>query len=112
LPDPVKIGNSGSFFKNPIISTSLCRRLKEKYVNVPVYEQPNGRFKVSAGWLIEQCGWKGKRIADYGVHVNQALVLVNYGKASGKEILDLSEAIQKSVRQTFDIDLGREVNII
>lgn len=112
LPDPVKIGNSGSFFKNPVVSEAEKNKISEKYVDVPNYIQPDGTFKVAAGWLIEQCGWKGKRIANYGVHDKQALVLVNYGGASGKEIFDLSSDIIKSVEKKFNITLEREVNII
>lgn len=112
LPDPSKIGNSGSFFKNPVVSKMVKDKILEKYIDVPNYEQSNGTFKIAAGWLIEQCGWKGKRIANYGVHDKQALVLVNYGGSTGKEIFDLSSDIIKSVENKFNITLEREVNII
>jgi len=111
LPDPNKLGNAGSFFKNPELPASHVQELKKQFANMVVYELPNGNFKVAAGWLIEHCGWKGKRIDDAGVHVNQALVLVNYGKASGNEIFDLSSSIIQSVKQKFNIELEREVNI-
>jgi UDP-N-acetylmuramate dehydrogenase len=111
LPDPNKLGNAGSFFKNPEISAKLINELKLKFPDIVVYELENGNFKVAAGWLIEKCGWKGKRNADAGVHINQALVLVNYGNAKGEEILNLSAEIIQSVKDTFNIDLEREVNI-
>lgn len=112
LPNPKIIGNSGSFFKNPLVSEELKNKILSRYPDAPNYSQPNGEFKMAAGWLIEKCGWKGKRIADYGVHVNQALVLVNYGGAKGSDIFQLSEDIIDSVNQTFGIKLEREVNII
>jgi UDP-N-acetylmuramate dehydrogenase len=112
LPDPEKIGNSGSFFKNPFISEALKNKLLEKYPEAPNYPQENGSCKMAAGWLIEQCGWKGKRIDNYGVHKNQALVIVNYGGAQGSDIFNFSEEIINSVFETFRIKLEREVNII
>lgn len=112
LPDPKEIGNSGSFFKNPVVSFSKKNELLEKYPSMPYYLQNNGTFKIAAGWLIETCGWKGKRIEDFGVHVKQALVLVNYGGATGSQIYQLSVEIIKSVQNTFGIELEREVNII
>jgi UDP-N-acetylmuramate dehydrogenase len=112
LPDPKKIGNSGSFFKNPLVTEEVKNNILAKYPDAPNYFQPNGEYKMAAGWLIEKCGWKGKRIGDYGVHVNQALVLVNYGDAKGSDIFQLSEDIIASVNQTFGIKLEREVNII
>jgi UDP-N-acetylmuramate dehydrogenase len=112
LPDPKKIGNSGSFFKNPLVSADLKNKILAKHPDAPNYSQPNGEFKMAAGWLIEKCGWKGKRIGNYGVHANQALVLVNYGGAKGIDIFQLSEDIVESVYQTFGIKLEREVNII
>jgi UDP-N-acetylmuramate dehydrogenase len=111
LPDPNKLGNAGSFFKNPEIPASLVLQLKQQFPDIVVYELSNGNYKAAAGWLIEHCGWKGKRIEDAGVHVNQALVLVNYGNATGNEIFDLSESIIQSVKQKFNIELEREVNI-
>ncbi|MBL4593909.1 MAG: UDP-N-acetylmuramate dehydrogenase [Flavobacteriales bacterium] len=112
LPDPKEIGNSGSFFKNPIVSEEQKDKILENYVDAPNYLQPDGSFKMAAGWLIEKCGWKGKRIDNYGVHKNQALVLVNYGGANGTDIFNLSEEIIKSVKETFGIELEREVNIV
>jgi len=112
LPDPKKIGNSGSFFKNPVVSEMLKNNIAKKYPNVPNYIQPNGEFKIAAGWLIEQCGWKGKVIGTYGVHKLQALVLVNYGGATGSEIFNLSAQIITSVKDKFEITLEREVNIV
>ncbi len=118
LPDPSKIGNAGSFFKNPLIPNSQFKELKEKFPDLAGHSLLNGEIKVAAGWLIEKCGpqdsvsWKGFRKGDAGCHANQALVLVNYGNASGKEIIELSEEIVKSVYNTFGIWLEREVNII
>jgi UDP-N-acetylmuramate dehydrogenase len=111
LPDPNKLGNAGSFFKNPEVSATHVKELKSKFPGIVTYELENGNYKVAAGWLIEKCGWKGKRIADAGVHVNQALVLVNYGNSKGDEILNLSSEIIKSVKDIFNIELEREVNI-
>ncbi len=111
LPDPAKIGNSGSFFKNPEINARQFSKLQKTYPQVPHYPLPAGRIKVPAGWLIEQCGWKGKRIGDAGCHAKQALVLVNHKNAKGKEILKLSEKIQASVKKKFGISLVREVNV-
>jgi UDP-N-acetylmuramate dehydrogenase len=112
LPDPLEIGNSGSFFKNPVVSLEIKNKILEQYPEVPVYPKMENAFKLAAGWLIEQCGWKGKRIENYGVHVKQALVLVNYGGAKGQDIYNLSEDIIQSVKQKFGITLEREVNII
>ena len=111
LPDPSKIGNAGSFFKNPIISLEHYRKLKEEWTGLPGYDD-DGNVKVPAGWLIEQCNWKGKRIGEVGVHKKQALVLVNYGDGKGQDILQLSTDIRHDVKEKFDIDLTPEVNII
>jgi UDP-N-acetylmuramate dehydrogenase len=112
LPDPADIGNAGSFFKNPVIDQQLFLTLSKKYPDIPAYPHEDQSVKLAAGWLIEQCGWKGYRKGDAGVHANQALVLVNYGKATGKEILGLSERINESVFKKFGVGLVREVNII
>jgi UDP-N-acetylmuramate dehydrogenase len=112
LPNPKDIGNSGSFFKNPIVSEEQKNKILETYPDAPNYIQQNGSFKMAAGWLIEKCGWKGKRIDNYGVHDKQALVLVNYGGAKGCDIYNLSEQIITSVCDTFGIVLEREVNIL
>jgi len=112
LPDPKEIGNSGSFFKNPIISTTDFRNLQKTYPDAPHYVVSKNEIKVPAGWLVEQCGFKGKRFGDAGVHNKQALVLVNYNNATGREILELSKKIQKTVLEKFKIQLEAEVNII
>ncbi len=111
LPDPAEIGNAGSFFKNPEISISEFEEVKRQYPNIPGYPTMRG-VKVAAGWLIEQAGWKGFRSGSIGVHPKQALVLVNYGGGTGKEIKDLSREIQKSVQEKFGITLLPEVNFI
>lgn len=112
LPDPKEIGNSGSFFKNPIISKDQFKKLQENFPEIPSYKAGKNEIKIPAGWLIEKVGFKGKRFGNYGVHKNQALVLVNFGSANGKDILRLSELIQKTVKRIFNIDLEAEVNII
>lgn len=112
LPNPKVLGNSGSFFKNPEIPAEQYQNLKEAYPNIPGYPAPNNQIKVAAGWLIEQCGWKGKQVGNTGSHKDQALVLVNYGNATGNEIYALALAIQKSVQEKFGITISPEVNII
>lgn len=112
LPNPKEIGNAGSFFKNPLVTEEHCNHLKKDFPTIPIYPSKNNQHKVAAGWLIEQCGWKGFRKDDYGCHSKQALVLVNYGNATGKEIFDLSTSIKESVQQKFGIELEREVNIV
>ncbi len=112
LPDPAKIGNSGSFFKNPVLTEQAYQAFEKKFPDAPVYSTEEGLFKVPAGWLIEKAGFKGMRRGDAGVHEKQALVLVNYGHARGTEILDLSSEIQKKVEDLFGIRLEAEVNIL
>ena len=112
LPNPKEIGNAGSFFKNPSVSNEKAEALKNEFPAIPNYPQNNGTTKIAAGWLIEQCGFKGKTFNNYGVHKNQALVLVNYGGAQGKDIYALSETIIDTVQQKFGILLEREVNVI
>lgn len=112
LPDPKELGNSGSFFKNPIIPKDDFERAYAQHPQMPHYTVSDTLVKVPAGWLIEQSGFKGKRFGDAGVHAKQALVLVNYGNATGQEILDLSKNIQKTVLENFGISIEAEVNII
>ena len=112
LPDPKEIGNSGSFFKNPVIAIHHFLTLKKEYPTIPSYPISDSEIKVPAGWLVEQSGFKGKRFGDAGVHNKQALVLVNYGNASGVEIYELAKKIKKEVLKKFKINLEIEVNII
>lgn len=112
LPDPSEIGNSGSFFKNPIISKAHFKKLKTLFPAIPNYPVSSTTIKIPAGWLIEKSGFKGKRFNDHGVHEKQALVLVNYGKAKGTDILKLAKLIQATVHRIFDISLETEVNIL
>ena len=112
LPDPKELGNSGSFFKNPIVLKSDFEKIHQKFPEMKYYEVSETEVKVPAGWLIEQAGFKGKRFGDAGVHKNQALVLVNYGNATGQEILAVSKEVQKTVFETFGIQIEAEVNVI
>ncbi len=112
LPDPAVIGNAGSFFKNPEVDSSVFAHLKNSFPGIVGYELQNGNFKLAAGYLIEQCGWKGKRVGNTGSHKDQALVLVNYGNATGNEIWELAMNIQKSVNDKFGVLVEPEVNII
>lgn len=112
LPDPNALGNAGSFFKNPEVPDTVFESLKYEFPGVVSYRLSDGKVKLAAGWLIEQCGWKGFRSGDAGCYDKQALVLVNYGDAQGDEIYNLSEEILKSVKQKFNVELEREVNII
>lgn len=112
LPDPSTIGNAGSFFKNPIVDKKFFQELLKKYPNVVAYPMPNGPIKLAAGWLIEQCGFKGKVVGNTGSWKNQALVLVNHGNATGQEIFNYSAQIIDNVQSTFGVSLSREVNIL
>ncbi|MBV7269977.1 UDP-N-acetylmuramate dehydrogenase [Winogradskyella luteola] len=112
LPDPKDIGNSGSFFKNPIISKDEFETLNDNFPDIPSYQISDKEVKIPAGWLIEKAGFKGKRFNDYGVHKEQALVLVNYGNAKGKDIFELAKLLQKTIKRIFNIEIETEVNII
>jgi len=112
LPDPKVIGNSGSFFKNPEVSQAFFEALQNRFPAIVFYNLPNEMVKIPAGWLIEQCGWKGKIVGNTGTYQHQALVLVNHGNATGEEVYQLSEAILQSVCDKFGIELSREVNVI
>lgn len=111
LPDPTIIGNAGSFFKNPTLTLARYQQLQKLFPEIPGYNSVNQEVKVPAGWLIEQCGWKGKRFGDVGVHTQQALVLVNYANGNGQEIFSLASNIISSVKEKFNIILTCEVNI-
>jgi UDP-N-acetylmuramate dehydrogenase len=110
LPDVKELGNAGSFFKNPEVKSEIAKKLKIGFENIPVYPAKNGMTKLAAGWLIEKAGWKGVREETVGVHERQALVLVNYGNATGQQIFDFSEKIKQSVFDKFGVELEREVN--
>ena len=112
LPNPAEIGNAGSFFKNPTVDAAKYASLKEAFPHIVAYPVADGQHKLAAGWMIEQCGWKGFREGDAGVHARQALVLVNYGNATGNEIYQLSQRVLDSVHEKFGVELEREVNII
>ena len=112
LPDPSRIGNAGSFFKNPSIPADLMDFIKKDFPSLPSYPSANGLVKIPAAWLIEQCGWKGKTFDNIGVHQHQALVLVNYGGGEGEKIWELAMNIQASVKEKFNITLQPEVNVI
>lgn len=112
LPDPAELGNSGSFFKNPTVSAEDFSRLRTQNADAPGYPLTDGRVKLAAGWLIEQAGWKGFRLGDAGVHAKQALVLVNYGSATGPEIWQLAQNIVADVREKFGVSLEPEVNLV
>jgi len=112
LPDPAELGNAGSFFKNPIVKIRVFEDLKSKFDKIPSFPASEDHIKIPAGWLIEQCGWKGKQVGNCGVHKDQALVLVNNGSATGNEMLNLAKEIQKSVFDQFGIELEMEVNVV
>ncbi|WP_413792046.1 MULTISPECIES: UDP-N-acetylmuramate dehydrogenase [unclassified Pseudomonas] len=110
LPDPAVLGNAGSFFKNPLVPAAHVAHLKLQYPDLVAYPQPEGQMKIAAGWLIERAGWKGFREGDAGVHTLQALVLVNYGNATGPQLLDLAQRIQKDIAERFQVELEMEPN--
>lgn len=112
LPDPDETGNAGSFFKNPVVAAEKYEKLLAENPELPSYPAPGGTRKLPAAWLIDHCGWKGKRLGDAGTWPNQPLVLVNYGKATGKEILDLASRIEDNVEEKFSIRLEKEVNVV
>lgn len=112
LPDPRKIGNSGSFFKNPLVTLAKAKKIRSSFSNMPSYPQGNGKTKLSAGWLIEQCGWKGKKMGGASCYKKHALILINYKNATSEDILKLSKAIQTSVLSKFKVELVPEVNFI
>lgn len=111
LPDPELLGNAGSFFTNPVVSQQQAEALRSSYPQMPAFPTADGRVKLSGGWLIEQCGWKGRALGDAAVYEKQALVLVNKGRATGEEIFRLSEEIIRSVKEKFGVTLSREVNV-
>ncbi len=112
LPDPQQLANAGSFFKNPVVTAEHAEQLQKTYPNIVSFAQADGQVKLAAGWLIEQAGWKGVRQGDAGVHAKQALVLVNYGRATGEQILALAGQIQADIQQRFAVDLEIEPNVI
>lgn len=112
LPDPAELGNAGSFFKNPLVSAELAQRLRAEHADLVAYPQADGQVKLAAGWLIERAGWKGFREGDAGVHRLQALVLVNYGAATGAQLLNLAQRIQADIAQRFVVDLEIEPNVL
>lgn len=112
LPDPDLIGNAGSFFKNPVVNPAIFERLKREYPDIPSFPAGDGKIKIPAGWLIEQAGWKGKKVGNVGTYKNQALVIVNHGGAGGEEIYRHALKIRKSVSDLFGIELVPEVNIV
>lgn len=112
LPDPKVLGNAGSFFMNPVVAREVFEALREQYPQMPFYEMSADWIKIPAGWMIDQCGWKGKSLGPAAVHDKQALVLVNRGGATGADIVALSDAVRASVRDKFGIDIHPEVNFI
>ncbi|MFG0632655.1 UDP-N-acetylmuramate dehydrogenase [Pseudomonas sp. xss_2] len=111
LPDPLELGNAGSFFKNPVVSAALTAQIRARYPSVVAYPQANGQVKLAAGWLIEQAGWKGHREGDAGVHRLQSLVLVNYGHATGVQLHELARKIQADILERFGVELEMEPNL-
>ena len=111
LPDPAVLGNAGSFFKNPVVPAELAERIRQTHPGLVAYPQPDGQMKLAAGWLIEQAGWKGFREGDAGVHALQSLVLVNYGSATGLDLLTLAQRIQADILERFGVTLEMEPNL-
>lgn len=112
LPDPKVLGNAGSFFMNPIVPRAQLEALQQQYPSMPYYDVDTDRVKIPAGWMIDRCGWKGKALGPAAVHDKQALVLVNLGGATGKDVIALSDAVRSSVREKFGIEIHPEVNFI
>jgi UDP-N-acetylmuramate dehydrogenase len=112
LPDPAELGNAGSFFKNPLVSAERAARLRAEHADLVAFAQPDGQVKLAAGWLIDRAGWKGFREGDAGVHRLQALVLVNYGAASGTQLLALARRIQADIASRFGVELEMEPNLV
>jgi len=112
LPDPAVLGNAGSFFKNPVVSGHQYHALKERFIDLVAYPQSDGSYKLAAGWLIERCGWKGKRLGAVGVHDRQALVLVNYGGAQAAELLELARQVRSAVLTHFGVELEIEPIVV
>jgi UDP-N-acetylmuramate dehydrogenase len=112
LPDPSELGNAGSFFKNPTIDIEKWKEISQTYPQAPLYPVSQGYWKISAAWMIQQCGWKGIRQGNVGTHIQQPLVIVNYGGANGKEVLNFAQKIIESVERKFGIGLEPEVNIV
>ena len=111
LPDPAEIGSAGSFFMNPVVEASVAEGLKSEYPSMPTYPAPGG-IKLSAGWLIDQCGWKQRSSATVGVYSKQALVVVNLGGATGRDVIEFARQIQASVKEKFGVEIFPEVNVI
>ena len=112
LPDPAIIGNAGSFFKNPEVRNEKYNSLKADFPDLVAYKTSGDKMKLAAGWMIEQCGWKGKISGHVGMHRQQALVLVNYGDATGKELVDHALKVRQSVKEKFGVELEMEVNVV
>lgn len=112
LPDPAKVGNAGSFFKNPVVSEDLFQKIKSEYPDIASFQSESGKIKISAGWLIEKSGWKGKRVGDVGTSPDHALVICNYSNATGLEILEFAMRIKEELSNKFGISLEEEVNIL
>ncbi|HEX5127086.1 MAG TPA: UDP-N-acetylmuramate dehydrogenase, partial [Rhodocyclaceae bacterium] len=112
LPDPLVLGNAGSFFKNPVVQADRFEVLTKNYPGIPHYPQPDGSVKVSAGWLVDQAGWRGRKLGPVGMYEGQALVLVNHGGATGEDVLLLADTVRASVRERFGVDLEQEPVVI